>query len=244
MEHRIVLVIDLDGRQTLERLQEADLRTRPRRLLAPVAVREQVDVVGVCVGSQVELVSPLVDVTDRCVDFSVPRGRRNGRERLVQRLGQAILRGERPRHAESCTRRLGIHDLGVAVRLIGLIEQTRRPERVAIQCQGFGIRREIGHKPVGFLLRHHELRDPEGRSHLPFASTVRQLGVFGHRSRVERHQRFRVPSLLEEEVGKLDLHLGIGVGDVCPQQQRAEGHHHSGQSQSKDHSHNTLPWVV
>src|SRR5262249_20428218 len=94
------LVVHLDRYLALERLEESHLRARPRRLLAAVAVRQQVDVVHVRVGGLVEPVHALVDLADRMMDLGIARrGSRCG-ERLVERFLEPVPRGYRPGVAE------------------------------------------------------------------------------------------------------------------------------------------------
>src|SRR4029079_19028588 len=64
---------DLDGGPPLERVQEADLGAGPHRLLAAIAIRQQVEVIGEGGRGLVVAVLPLVDDAGGVGELRIPR---------------------------------------------------------------------------------------------------------------------------------------------------------------------------
>ena len=141
-------------------IEEVHLGAGPCGLLAAVLVGKQVDVVAVRVGGLRELAQPLVDVADQGVNLTVTRCAGRGGERHVEGLVQTAGRGERAGHAEAGARdESGACATAIAIRAIGFVEESCRPQRVAIERDGFRIVGRDLPECLGFAPGASELGD-------------------------------------------------------------------------------------
>jgi len=86
---------ELDRRASLERIEKADFRARPERLLAVVPVRDKVDVVPER-GRRIVIVAlPFVDDADGVVELELAWREAERFLGLDERVGQVAARGER-----------------------------------------------------------------------------------------------------------------------------------------------------
>ena len=163
------------------------------------------------VGGLREAAQPLVDVADEGVDLTVTRSARRGDERHVEGLIQTAGGGERAGDAEARTRRLRFLREAIPIRAIGFVEQSCRPERVAVERDGFRIVGRDLPERLGFAPGPTELGDLQRGADAPFAGTNGNERVVGPGRLIEGQQRFLVSGLVVEERGELELKIGVGV---------------------------------
>ena len=211
MEHVQVLLVDVHRRRIAERVEEVDLRAGPRRLLAPILVGKQVDVIAVRVGRLREPVQPFVDVADQRVDVAVARraGRRD--ERHVERLIETARGGERARDAEPRARRVRRLREPIAIRTIGFVEESGRPERIAVERDRFRIGwRELSER-LGLASGLAELGHFQRRADAALTGAKGDDRVVGLGGLIERLKGFLVSGFVVEQRGELELEVGIGA---------------------------------
>ncbi len=99
----------------------------------------------------------------------------------------------------------------VAIRAIGFVEESGRPQRVAIQRDRFWIAGRERSECLGFAPGPSELGDLQRRANRAFARANGQLGIGGLRRLIEGLQRFLVTRLVVEQRRELQLKIGVGV---------------------------------
>ena len=124
--------VDRDRLALAERAQEADLRSRPRRLVAAILVRQQVDVVAVGGRRLFVAAHALEDRADGVMDLFVARRQLERELRFVERFVELVLRRERARQAVMAARQVRHQRQRVLEFLVRLVEQPGRPQRVGV----------------------------------------------------------------------------------------------------------------
>ena len=100
----------------------------------------------------------------------------------------------------------------VAIRAIGFVEESSRPQRVTVERDGFRIFWCERLERFGFALGTRELGDLQRGTNGPFTSANGQLRVARLGGLVEGLQRFLVTRFVVEERGELQLQIRIGIG--------------------------------
>ena len=202
-------LVDRDRLALAERPQEADLRARPRGLVAAILVRQQVDVVAVGRGGLFVAAHALEDRADGVMHLVVARRQLERRLRLVQRFVELVLRRQRARQAVVAARQIRRQRQRVAELLVRLVEQARRPQRVGVHREHFGVARRLLLQRGGFALRLDELAEPQRR--LDHADA--RLDGDGLESALDRLakglERLAVAGLFEQQRAELELQTGV-----------------------------------
>ena len=146
-----------------ERSQEPDFRARPVGLLAVIFVGQQIDVVRVGRRRFFVFVHPLEDRADRVMNLEVARREPQRRLCLVHRLVEPAPRRHRSRQAVVAAREIGHLRERRAVAGLGLVEESRRPQGVAVERRRVRAVRIRLHQPLRLPPREVEFRDAEGR---------------------------------------------------------------------------------
>ena len=110
----------------------------------------------------------------------------------------------------------------VAIRAIGFIEESSRPQRVAQQRDGLRIFWCERLECCGLALGAREVGDLQRGANRALTSANGNLRVARLGGLVEGLQRFLVTRFVVEEIGELQLQIAIGIGRSANREGRSD----------------------
>ena len=128
--------------------------------------------------------------------------------RLAHGLIDPAAREERARDAMMRARLLRHNRQRIAIFRFRLVEEPRRPQRIAVERQHFGAVRVGGEEMFGLASRDGELGDAERRLDHTDARRSDSTGVVGRQCFLIGVERFDVPAVLEKQLRELKLDVG------------------------------------
>ena len=225
--------VGLERDPLAERAQETDLRARPVGFLAVVLVRQEVHVVRVRAGRFLVLVHPLEDRPDGVVDLQIARRQPQRQLRFVHRLREAAARRQRARPAVMAARQVRRRLQGRVVQRFGFLEESRRPERVAVERHRLRVSGLGAMQLVRLPARELEIRHAQRRGNDADPRPPDGIGWRRFQRGLVRVERVEETAFRREEISELQLDLrrrrlrrGIGAKHERRARQGRRYHHH------------------
>ena len=156
------------------------------------------------------------------MNVAVARCDGRGGERHVEGFVETAGRGERTRHPKAGARGIGSERHCVAVRAIGFVEESGRPQRVAIERDAFRVAGRERLECLGFTLGASELGNFQRGANRALTCANGQLRVGGLRRLIEGLQRFLIARFVVQQRGQLQLQIRVGIRGAANDQRASD----------------------